>query len=420
MVFMLAQFYLKEALSGRDEALERLNDQINELAEMLSLERAAGDELRSTVAQLSSELQTSLTDRDDLSSRLSSVTAERDAMAASLAEMTGRMQAVEDRAAQLSSSLDEMTEMARSAAARADRVAKELEDAFKVIDADKEKIEANLKEIAELSKALETLRLARQELETRLKEELERRTTVEGELESREITIKELAAQAESRIAELTEVKRLSIEQQKRVDLLNRQLAALRKQIARLSVTLEVAEAEVEEKRVQVVDLGKRLNLALASKVEELARYRSEFFGRLREILGSRQDVRVVGDRFVFQSEVLFPSGSAELQVAGQEQLAQFAGTLREISANIPDDIDWILRVDGHTDRLPIKTSQFPSNWELSAARAISVVRFLRAEGIAPERLAATGFAHFRPLDDRDDEIAHRRNRRIEMKLTQR
>jgi chemotaxis protein MotB len=160
--------------------------------------------------------------------------------------------------------------------------------------------------------------------------------------------------------------------------------------------------------------------VALASKVQELARYRSEFFGRLREVLGKRKDVRIVGDRFVFQSEVLFETGSAELGGAGQQQLGQLARALTEIAARIPKDLPWVLRVDGHTDRIPIHTPEFRSNWELSTARAISVVRFLIDQGIPADHLAATGFGEHQPLDPGLSEAALRRNRRIELKLTQR
>ena len=201
---------------------------------------------------------------------------------------------------------------------------------------------------------------------------------------------------------------------------MNRQIAALRLQLARIAEALEASEAEAKEQQIQIADLGKRLNVALASKVQELARYRSEFFGRLRNVLGDRPDILVVGDRFVFQSEVLFATGSAELGGEGQQQLARLAATLNQIATEIPADINWVLRVDGHTDRRPINTPQYASNWELSTARAISVVRFLIAQDVPPERLAATGFGEFQPLDPRDDEIAYRRNRRIELKLTQR
>ncbi len=202
-----------------------------------------------------------------------------------------------------------------------------------------------------------------------------------------------------------------------RINLLNQQIAALRLQLQRLEDALQASKAK---NKATIADLGRRLKLALAHSFRKLSKYRSGFFGRLREVLGDRADITVVGDRFVFQSEVLFESGSADLGQEGQLQLGRFAETLREISAKIPADIPWIIRVDGHTDQRPISTTQFPSNWELSTARAIAVTRFLQANGIPPERLAAAGFGEFQPLDPRHDMIAFRRNRRIEIKLTER
>ena len=187
-----------------------------------------------------------------------------------------------------------------------------------------------------------------------------------------------------------------------------------------MNEALEASEKKDKEQQVQIANMGQRLNAALASKVQDLARYRSEFFGRLRQVLGNRRDIQIVGDRFVFQSEVLFASGSDSLAESGKEQLAHLASTLKDIARGIPADINWVLRVDGHTDRVPISTNRFPSNWELSTARAISVVKFLISQGIPPSRFAATGFGEFQPLDERNDEIAYRRNRRIEMKLDQR
>jgi chemotaxis protein MotB len=171
---------------------------------------------------------------------------------------------------------------------------------------------------------------------------------------------------------------------------------------------------------VEISSLGSRLNAALASKVQELSHYRSEFFGRLRKVLGDQPGIRIVGDRFVFQSEVLFDTGSAEIGEEGRLQLDQLGETLAEISLKIPSEINWILRVDGHTDSVPIATSRYPSNWELSSARAISVIKFLINNGIHPDRLAATGFGEFQPLDPDNDTIARRSNRRIEIKLTER
>jgi chemotaxis protein MotB len=204
------------------------------------------------------------------------------------------------------------------------------------------------------------------------------------------------------------------------IDQLNQQILALRDQLAQIAAALDASEAKTKADQLQIADLGNRLNQALATKVEELARYRSEFFGRLRQVLGNRPDIRIVGDRFVFQSEVLFDLGSAELTPGAQQQLIPVAQALKEISAKIPPDIDWVLRVDGHTDKRPINTPQYPSNWELSSARAQSVVRFLIDQGIPPNRLAAAGFGEYQPIDPGTSEDAYRKNRRIELKLTER
>jgi chemotaxis protein MotB len=204
------------------------------------------------------------------------------------------------------------------------------------------------------------------------------------------------------------------------VDQLNEQITALRKQLQEIAAALDLSESKNKEAQVQVADLGRRLNEALATKVAELANYRSEFFGRLRQLLGDRSDIRVVGDRFVFQSEVLFDRASADLGPDARDQLLPLANALRDIAAKIPPDIDWVLQVQGHTDRQPINTPQFPSNWELSTARAVSVVKFLIAQGIPANRLDAAGFGEFQPVDTLEGPEAYRHNRRIELKLTSR
>ncbi|MDE0176350.1 MAG: peptidoglycan -binding protein [Defluviicoccus sp.] len=195
-------------------------------------------------------------------------------------------------------------------------------------------------------------------------------------------------------------------------------LAELHARATRAEEALQVSEKKAKEQNVQIVNLSKRLNAALASKVQELANFRSEFFGRLRKALGNRSDVRIVGDRFVFQSEVLFPSGGATLQPGGRVQIDKLASTITEIAGKIPSDINWVLRVDGHTDRIPIFTPAFPSNWELSTARAIAVVKYLIERGVPATRLAATGFGEFQPIDRGSTIAAFKRNRRIEFKLT--
>jgi chemotaxis protein MotB len=204
------------------------------------------------------------------------------------------------------------------------------------------------------------------------------------------------------------------------VDILNQQLSALRRQIAALEEALNASEQRDRESQVQIADLGSRLNLALAQKVQELARYRSDFFGRLRQILGTRPGVRVVGDRFVFESEVLFDVGQANLNPAGRGELDKLAAAVSDLEREIPPEIPWILRVDGHTDKSPIRGGRFQSNWELSSSRAISVVQYLITRGVSADRLAATGFGEFQPLDKGDSEEALKRNRRIELKLTDR
>lgn len=233
----------------------------------------------------------------------------------------------------------------------------------------------------------------------------------------------EKSRSATQRIEELSRKvegeQKLSEEANAKVTLLNQQLAALRRQIAALNDALEASEKRDREQKDRIKDLGARLNVALAKRVQELSSYRSDFFGRLRRLLGNRPGIRIVGDRFVFQSEVLFPSGSDILNPAGQIEMSKLAVALKEISAEIPAKINWVLRVDGHTDRQPINTSSFPSNWELSSARAISVVKYLISEGIPARRLVAAGFGEFQPLDPSETPEAYAKNRRIELKLTE-
>jgi chemotaxis protein MotB len=201
---------------------------------------------------------------------------------------------------------------------------------------------------------------------------------------------------------------------------LSQQIADLTAELQRLNEALGAAATKTAAQNATIAELTQKLNAALTSKVGELARYRSEFFGRLREVLGDRSDIRIVGDRFVFQSEVLFPSGSATLEESGKDELAKLAQTLLAISRSIPPGINWVLRVDGHTDRRPIHTAEFPNNWVLSTARATAVVDFLIDQGVPPERLAVAGFAEFQPVDAGTDDDALARNRRIELKFDQR
>jgi len=213
--------------------------------------------------------------------------------------------------------------------------------------------------------------------------------------------------------------KQISARALAQVEVLNQQIAALRRQLAALEDALDASEKRGKESQSRIADLGQRLNVALAQRVQELSRYRSEFFGRLRAILGDRPDIRIVGDRFVFQSEVFFDTGQALLLPEGRAELDKVADALKELGQKIPAEIPWVLRVDGHTDKRPI-TGSFKSNWELSSARAISVVQYLISIGLPAQRLVAAGFAEFQPLDTADSDDAYKRNRRIELKLTER
>jgi chemotaxis protein MotB len=220
--------------------------------------------------------------------------------------------------------------------------------------------------------------------------------------------------------ANLDAEKQLSAKALSRVDLLNQQIAALRSQLAAIQEALSAQETKDKENQARIADLGSRLNVALAQKVQELARYRSDFFGRLREILGDRPGVKVVGDRFVLPSEVLFESGQATLTPEGRAEIDKIFVALTEVSKEIPPELPWVLRIDGHTDKRPITSSAFRSNWDLSAARSIAVTQYLVSKGFPPQHLLAGAFGEFQPIDDGASEDALRRNRRIELKITER
>ncbi len=406
MIFVIAQFFLNEALSGRDKALDNLNLQITDLSDMLAMERRESEDLRGDISTINQQLQASLQARDDLS--------------ITLRALNLRMESTEDKVQSLSAKLTD----------------------------EREKSLMQVNEISDLAQQVGNLIALRDQLESQVTEMLARAETAEQTVTVRDQTITQqitqlaglakdiealaaLKAQLEQDITKLVS-KTEQVEEQllaeinlsssarAQVALLNQQMEALRSQLGKISTALEISEESNRQLNVKIHNLGQRLNAALATKVQELSKYRSEFFGRLREILGSTAGIQIVGDRFVLQSELLFDQGSTEIGLAGKEQMAHLATTLKDIARNIPDDIDWVLRVDGHTDTVPISTSQYPSNWELSSARAISVVKHLIAAGLPPHNLAATGFGQYQPLVPGNDPESLRRNRRIELKLTQR
>jgi chemotaxis protein MotB len=303
-VFVVVQFFLSQEVTGKDTALQRLNAQLAQLTEMLSLEKVGKANLEDTLSSLRANLAISESERERLKG---------------------------------------LNEGLQSGSGRASELA--------------------------------------------------------GQLESQKGVASRALAQ---------------------VELLNQQIAALRRQLSALEAALDASEAKDKDAQAKLGEMAQRLNLALAQRVQELQRFQSVFFGRLRAILGNRPEIRVVGDRFVFQSEVFFDPGQAAVRPEGRAELDKLATALIELEKQIPSDLAWVLRVDGHTDMRPIASAAFPSNWELSSARAISVVQYLISKGISPQRLVAAGFGEFQPLDPGQGEEAYRRNRRIELKLTER
>jgi len=434
LVFVLAQAFLSVALTGKDRALDRLNRQMTELSDMLSLERGRTSELQVSIAGLTRDLQTTAAARDNFASQVTSLQeqqgraaterdalrAERDRLSAQLADTVLQSQAAAGRADSLQKQLADMAGKTDAAGQEAAQIAGQLADARRqlaeaqaqvaernrTVTADRATIQARLSDLTKLADQVRALTALRDELEAQAREAAGRTVTEE---------------QARAAVAaQLADEQKLSESARAQIALLNRQLSELRGQMAQIAGALDASEKASRDKDVQIANLGSRLNVALASKVEELQRYRSEFFGRLRGVLANRPGIQVVGDRFVFQSEVLFPVGSADLTPAGQDQIRALATTLKQIAADIPSDLHWILRVDGHADRQPVRTGAFASNWELSSARAISVVKLLIAEGVPANHLAATGFAEFQPLDGNEGAESYARNRRIELRLTDR
>jgi len=280
-------------------------------------------------------------------------------------------------------------------------------------------------DIGQLSSSLQKVTAIKDTLSLDVKNltgDLEAKTNQLSELERAQAATEKSLSDLQERYgvasSELSEEQAMSAAARSEVARLQSDITSLREQLSRLEFALQASEERDKHQQAVIVNLGSRLNTALASKVEELSGYRSEFFGRLKEVLSGRSGIRIEGDRFVFASELLFSSASAEIGPEGRVELRKLAETLLEISREIPPNVKWILRIDGHTDRLPISNAEFKNNWELSAGRAISVVEFLIIAGVPAERLAATGFGQHQPLDPSNTPEAYERNRRIEMRLT--
>ena len=406
-----------------DTAMAFLSSQVEAAIRKLSTNEFEAEELRETTRGLSDELEAVADNRDQLGFQLTRLTEEKDEiflrLQGQVRDLATLLSLERKVATDLRKSLDDRSGELRASVQDRDRTAADLDLARETLIARQAQSEGQLRRLAALEGDIAELRDDRAVLETRLTREAAVLDSTRASLDDARDRNRALDRDLSATTVQSDGLKEQLTVSNFQIDKLVQELAELRVQITELNGLLENSEGQTQAQQVEIADLGRRLNLALASKVRELARYRSEFLGRLREALGDRADVRVVGDRFVFQSEVLFATGEAELEAPGRDQLLRLAESLKEIGATIPDDIDWVLRVDGHTDERPIQTPRFPSNWELSTARAISVVKFLIEGGVPAERVMAAGFAHFRPLDPGGGEAAFRRSRRIEFRLTQ-
>jgi chemotaxis protein MotB len=365
---------------------------VNELVRLLGLEEQRNEELRTEMTELSGMISNLTEEKETLSSRVVELSQKSETDSAEL-----------KRQLLLIASFQEDIDALRL-------LRRELEQQVGEFTAALTVKKTELGVLRDRSKALET----------QLADEKERTLLAQKEIGHTEIRIQALSALVGEQEWILKEERRLSANARAEVALLNQQIKNMKWQLEEISRALEVAEVKKLAQKAELKELGKRLNIVLARRVNKLERYRSEFFGRLREMLGDNPNVRVEGDRFVLQAELLFGSGSAEIGVEGKSHLLKLSKTLKQLLKRLPEDINWILRIDGHTDRVPVHNERFASNWELSTARAVSVVRFLADQGIPESRMTAAGFSKFHPVDPADTAAAYRKNRRIEIKLTSR
>ena len=390
MIFVVAQFLLSEVLYGQKNELARLHIQVSELAEMLGLEKEKSTRLTAQVSRLSDTIIALSEDKEVLMSQVADYSAKSEQDQARIKQQMLTI-----------ASLNEDITALRQVREKLEQEVGDLAAAIAARDRD-----------------VSVLRDRSKRLAARLADKTETTLLAQEKIEEQDIRIQALSAVLASQKQAIEKEQQLSASARAEVALLSDQISRLRDQLDVIKTALAQAKAAGEEKDEKIADLGKQLNIALARKVHELTQYRSEFFGRLKQILGDNPAIVIRGDRFVFQAELLFASGSATLGDAGKAHLAALAETLTLVAKKIPDDINWILRIDGHSDKVPINNAFFASNWELSTARAVSVVRFLSSRGIPEKRMAAAGFSKYHPIDPADTTEAYRKNRRIEIKLT--
>ena len=421
MVFVIIQANLAFRISGQDTRITALQRDLLELGNILNIERETNSQLLSELSDTKVLMSSLETDNKQLLTQITFLQEE-------LSDKEEIIIAKEADISSLSSQLFELEDNLNAARAISEQRGDEIKSLIF-------RLTANEKELDEKSTAFK-----KQQIELKKNLELiEENTALISTLKSE---ISDLSEQNNFNAANLAEKEKLLLIAEKALLKKAEELAAannssneakaeinkllintntLRQEIQKLNSLLAEKERESINDKIAIADLGKKLNSALASRVQDLQKFRSEFFGQLREILENRSEVRVVGDRFIFQSEVIFATGQANVSAAGKEQLADIASALREIEKSIPENIPWVLQIEGHTDSDPIANSSiFRDNWDLSTERALSVVRFLRSEGISANRLAAAGYGEFQPIDSGNSAASKQRNRRIELKLTQR
>ena len=457
-VFILSQFFLSTEISSKDEALSDLQDQLNELSLLLSLEQTQNEEFINRIQVLEQDIINLGLKNEGLNIQLEKAKDDviilQDEIIALKDDYNNRLIVLQD---ELDKKIVLFEEKRDESALRSEKIIKlvsernQLASLLKIKDLqlenNSEKIINFEVQITDLQNNIEDLGLNLENKEKviiDLREKNRTQNNLLTELKTDKLNMDIASIDQEKIIQDneqiIIDLRKKEIENSDKleklksillstgqkaksssneVQILNIQISELKKQIQALQALLDESEKRDIDQQARIADLGKRLNVALAQRVKELSEYRSEFFGKLKEIIGNRDDIKIIGDRFVFQSEVLFDSGEANIGIEGQRQLAKLSVAIQDLINEIPQEINWILRIDGHTDRVPIRNSRYESNWELSAARAISVVDFLIKTGIPPNRLAATGRGEFMPLETGDNEIAYKKNRRIEIKLTE-
>ncbi|RLA13378.1 MAG: flagellar motor protein MotB [Gammaproteobacteria bacterium] len=406
LIFTVAQIFLAETVSSRNAELDLLNDKLSEISDALQVQRNTNQTLSEKLSILRNQytqgefFQNAL--KEQIAELEKTVNTDRQTISVQLSEL-----------AQLEHDIITLRQVREDLEANVATLAGKLKNQDQNIDELETELDNRLAQIG-------TLRDNSKYLQARLVSQENMTMLVQKDIEKKEFRIQDLVAIVGEGREALEQEKKLSASAYANVKNLSQQIDTLKNKLSSISRALQLEEQKTDSQETQLANLGERLNTLLAERVNELEQYRSDFFGRLRQVLVQSPDIRIEGDRFLLPSALFFASASATLGEQGKHELNKLAQTLNEISVAIPSDINWILRVDGHTDQLPIHTQRFPSNWELSTARAVSVVRYLAEQGIPPKRMTAAGFGEFHPVDPDHSEAAYQRNRRIELKLTSR